>query len=237
IVPRYRELHDEIDMLTGNINARYRTLNWLNVHYYYRSFPVETLSALYSIADVCLVSPMRDGMNRVCKEYVASRTNNDGVLILSEMAGAAKELADAEIVNPNNIGEIYRAVIDALNMPEEEQQRRMKAMRDIVKKFNVKHWVKIYMDRLKEVKQMQDSMQTKYVGAAIKEQIENRYTDSSKRVIFLDYDGTLVGFNVNIDMAYPDEELLQIVRSLTADPHNQVVIISGRNYETLEKWF
>lgn len=93
------------------------------------------------------------------------------------------------------------------------------------------------MDRLKEVKQMQNSMQTKYAGTAIKEQIENKYTEASRRIIFLDYDGTLVDFNVNIDMAYPDEELLQIISSLTADPNNQVVIISGRNYETLEKWF
>ena len=236
-VPRYSELHDEIDMLTGNINARYRTLNWLPIHYYYRSFPVETLSALYSTADVCLVSPMRDGMNLVCKEYVASRTDDSGVLILSELAGAAKELADAIIVNPNNIGEIYRAIMEALKMPLDEQQRRMKAMRQIVRKFNVKHWVKIYMDRLYEVKEMQNSMQTKYAGAAIKEQITAKYTASSKRIILLDYDGTLVGFNVNIEMAFPDEELLGIIRSLTDDPRNHVVIISGRNYETLEKWF
>ena len=102
-VPQYRELRDEIDKFVGSINARYRTMEWQPVHYFYRAFPVEELTALYAKAHICLVTPMRDGMNLVCKEFVASRNNDDGVLILSEMAGASKELVDALIVNPNNI--------------------------------------------------------------------------------------------------------------------------------------
>lgn len=236
-VAQYKDLRDEIDKLVGNINARYRTLNWTPVNYYYRSFPVEMLSALYSMAEVCLISPMRDGMNLVCKEYVASRTNNTGVLILSEMAGAAKELIDALIVNPNNVGEVYRAMIEALNMPLNEQERRMQAMRDVVSKFNIKHWVKIYMEKLGEVKQMQDSMQAKHIGINARAYIENGYLTSSNRVIFLDYDGTLVGFKSNIDLAFPDEDLYDILEQLTSDPANNVVIVSGRNYQTLEDWF
>lgn len=236
-VAQYKDLRDEIDKLVGNINARYRTLNWTPVNYYYRSFPVEMLSALYSMAEVCLISPMRDGMNLVCKEYVASRTNNTGVLILSEMAGAAKELIDALIVNPNNVGEVYRAMIEALNMPLNEQERRMQAMRDVVSKFNIKHWVKIYMEKLGEVKQMQDSMQAKHIGINARAYIENAYLTSSNRVIFLDYDGTLVGFKANIDLAFPDEDLYDILEQLTSDPANNVVIVSGRNYQTLEDWF
>lgn len=236
-VAQYKDLRDEIDKLVGNINARYRTLNWTPVNYYYRSFPVEMLSALYNMAEVCLISPMRDGMNLVCKEYVASRTNNTGVLILSEMAGAAKELIDALIVNPNNVGEVYRAMIEALNMPLNEQERRMQAMRDVVSKFNIKHWVKIYMEKLGEVKQMQDSMQAKHIGLNARAYIENGYLTSSNRVIFLDYDGTLVGFKSNIDLAFPDEDLYDILEQLTSDPANNVVIVSGRNYQTLEDWF
>ena len=125
-VPQYMQLHDQIDKKAGSINALYRTMDWSPVHYYYRSFPIETLSALYYSADVCLVTPMRDGMNLVSKEYVASRHNNDGVLILSEMAGASKELIDAIIVNPNNIGAITRAIVDALNTPITEALRPKK---------------------------------------------------------------------------------------------------------------
>jgi trehalose 6-phosphate synthase/phosphatase len=236
-VPQYKELKDEIDKLVGNINAYYRTLNWLPIHYYYRSFPGETLSALYNMADVCLVTPMRDGMNLVCKEYVASRTNNKGVLILSEMAGAAQELVDALIVNPNNIGEIYRAIIEALTMPEQEQQRRMKQMRAVVDKFNIRHWVKIYMDRLKEVKQLQESMRTKLISTGIRQRIENKYLQSNKRIIFLDYDGTLVGFNANINLASPDADLYETLENLCSDPANKIVLVSGRSHESLEEWF
>ncbi|WP_423148956.1 bifunctional alpha,alpha-trehalose-phosphate synthase (UDP-forming)/trehalose-phosphatase [Rubrolithibacter danxiaensis] len=236
-VPQYKELQDEIDKVVGSMNARFRTLNWIPVHYYYRSFPFEMLSALYYSADICLVTPMRDGMNLVCKEYVASKVNNDGVLILSEMAGASKELVDAIIVNPNNVGEIYRAITEALEMSAEEKTRRMKAMREIVSKFNINHWVKLYMSGLKEVKQLQSSMETKRINTAIKEDIEKQYIHADKRIIFLDYDGTLVGFKGNINQAAPDVELYDILRQLTADTDNKIVLISGRNYQTLEEWF
>ncbi|MEP7257410.1 MAG: trehalose-phosphatase, partial [Flavitalea sp.] len=225
------------DKFVGSINARYRTMNWQPVVYFYRSFPVEELSALFAKAEICLVTPMRDGMNLVCKEYVASRHNDDGVLILSEMAGASKELADALIVNPNNIASITSAIEEALDMPLEEQKRRMKLMKEIVMKFNVTHWVKIFMSRLKEVKQMQLSMFAKRISETVKSNIKHIYKDSTNRLIFLDYDGTLVGFSTNIEMAAPDEELFSLLKQLSADPANRVVIVSGRDPKFLEKWF
>ncbi|HEY0176617.1 MAG TPA: bifunctional alpha,alpha-trehalose-phosphate synthase (UDP-forming)/trehalose-phosphatase [Pedobacter sp.] len=236
-VPQYKELRDQIDQLVGNINAGYRTLNWLPVHYFYRSFPVEFLSALYASADVCLVTPMRDGMNLVSKEYVASRVDNSGVLILSEMAGASKELNDAMIVNPNNIGEVMRAIVLALNMPVEEQRIRMSVMRGIVKKFDIHLWVKNFMDKLKEVKQMQESLLTKHAVRVVREQIAKVYATASDRYIFLDYDGTLVGFNSDPDKSSPDQDLYDILEALSADPANRIVIVSGRRNQTLEQWF
>jgi trehalose 6-phosphate synthase/phosphatase len=236
-VPQYAHLRDEIDKRVGNINALYRKMDWTPIHYYYRSFPIEMLSALYSSADVCLVTPLRDGMNLVSKEYVASRVNNDGVLILSEMAGASKELIDAVIVNPNNSGEVCNAIIEALNMPLDEQKRRMKQMRQLVAKFNITHWVKVFMDKLKEVKQMQRSMQTRHVSFATEQSIINRYIKTKKRIIFLDYDGTLVGFKSNIAQAYPDEALFSIIDKLSEDPANELVLISGRKHQNLGDWF
>ncbi len=236
-VPKYKELRDEIDKFVGNINARYRTLEWQPVYYFYRSFPVEVLSALYNEAEVCLVTPMRDGMNLVCKEYVASRVNNDGVLILSEMAGASKELIDALIVNPNNVTAITHAIKEAIEMPVEEQEKRMRSMRQIVQKFDISHWVKIFMERLNEVKSMQTSMYARRLNDNTRKQILQSFTDAKKRLLFLDYDGTLVGFKANIEQASPDKELYNLIESLIADPLNDVVIVSGRNYQFLQKWF
>ncbi|RFM33396.1 bifunctional alpha,alpha-trehalose-phosphate synthase (UDP-forming)/trehalose-phosphatase [Chitinophaga silvisoli] len=235
-VAQYKELRDAIDMLAGGINARFRTLNWHPINYFYRSFPVETLSALYSFADVGLVTPMRDGMNLVSKEYVASRKDSNGVLILSEMAGASKELIDALIVNPNNIGAIARAIHEALNMPEGEQRRRMKQMQQIVSKFNISHWVKLFMARLQEVKQLQQSMLARRMSLEMQVHVRKSYKDAKERAIFLDYDGTLVGFQTNIDLASPDQDLIQLLSELTADPLNRVVMVSGRKYQTLEEW-
>ncbi|HVW94912.1 MAG TPA: bifunctional alpha,alpha-trehalose-phosphate synthase (UDP-forming)/trehalose-phosphatase [Mucilaginibacter sp.] len=236
-VPQYAHLRDEIDKRVGNINAVYRDMDWTPIHYYYRSFPIETLSALYYSADVCLVTPMRDGMNLVSKEYVASRINNDGVLILSEMAGASKELIDAIIVNPNNTNEVCEAILTAINMPVAEQSRRMRQMRQLVAKFNVTHWVKIFMDRLKEVKQMQRSMQTRHVSFGTEQSIISRYHKTKKRIIFLDYDGTLVSFKPDIQQATPDQELFDIIDKLSADPDNELILISGRKHENLGEWF
>lgn len=236
-VPQYAHLRDEIDKRVGNINALYRNMEWTPIHYYYRSFPIETLSALYSSADVCLVTPMRDGMNLVSKEYAASRTGNDGVLILSEMAGASKELIESIIVNPNNTNEVCEAILKAIKMPAAEQKRRMQAMRQLISKFNISHWVKIFMDRLKEVKQMQRSMQTRHVSFGTEQSIINRYNKTKKRIIFLDYDGTLVSFKSNINQAAPDKHLYAIIDKLTDDPANDVVLISGRKHENLNDWF
>lgn len=236
-VPQYKELKEKIDQLVGNINAKYRTLDWVPINYFYRSFPVETLSAMYSVADICLVTPMRDGMNLVSKEYVASRRDETGVLILSEMAGASKELNDAIIVNPNNIGDIMNAILQALMMPVDEQKRRMQIMRALVSKFNVKHWVSNFLTRMEDAKLLQHSLKTKHAVNKVSQGIIDRYAATQKRVIFLDYDGTLVGFKANIDEACPDEELLNLLSGFTEDPNNTVVIISGRKHETLEEWF
>lgn len=236
-VPKYKELKDQIDQLVGNINARFRTINWVPVHYFYRSFSIEFLSAIYSTADICLVTPMRDGMNLVSKEYVASRAQHDGVLILSEMAGASKELHDALIVNPNNICDIGRAILQAINMPLGEQHRRMRSMQSVVTKFNIHLWVKNFMDKLKEVKIMQDSLHTRHAEESVRVKITEDYRNAKDRYIFLDYDGTLVGFKGDIDQAAPDEELYEILKRLVDNPANRVVLISGRRYQTMQEWF
>jgi len=236
-VAQYKELKEQIDQLVGKINAKYRTVEWNPIYYFYRSFPINKLVTFYATADICLVTPMRDGMNLVSKEYIASRVDKTGVLILSEMAGASKELTEALIVNPNNLGDIMQAIIDAINMPVVEQQKRMSIMRDTVKKFNVKHWVNNFMQKLNEVKDYQNSLLTKHAVKNINSLIPTQYAKTKDRVFFLDYDGTLVGFSGNIDDASPDDDLYNLLKKLIENRNNKVVIVSGRQHTTLDKWF
>jgi trehalose 6-phosphate synthase/phosphatase len=236
-VAQYRELKNEIDRLVGNINARFRTFDWHPIAYFYHGYPVEIISALYTIADVCLVTPMRDGMNLVSKEYVASRNDNNGVLILSEMAGASKELSDAIIVNPNSPTSITKALLEAFTMMPEEVEARMKAMRQVVFKFTIHHWVGLFMKRLDEVKQIQESTRAKLVQNAIRDNIMKDFAAARKRLIILDYDGTLVGFHKQIDKASPDKALYKLLDRLSSDENTRLVVVSGRKYQTLEAWF
>ncbi|ALI98399.1 bifunctional alpha,alpha-trehalose-phosphate synthase (UDP-forming)/trehalose-phosphatase [Rufibacter tibetensis] len=235
-VEQYRELKETIDELVGRINSSYRTITWNPIQYFYRSFPLEELSALYSLADIALVTPMRDGMNLVCKEFVASKLDQKGVLILSEMAGAAKELSDAILINPNDLGAMVRAMQEAMIMPEEEQKLRMQHMQEVLKRYDIHHWVSIFMNRLEYIKLKQMSLATEYLSEEERDELLEAYTNASQRILFLDYDGTLTSFTNNPKHAKPDTELLQVLGCLAQEDNNKVVIISGRDRATLEEW-
>ncbi|PIQ22278.1 MAG: bifunctional alpha,alpha-trehalose-phosphate synthase (UDP-forming)/trehalose-phosphatase [Cytophagales bacterium CG18_big_fil_WC_8_21_14_2_50_42_9] len=235
-VEKYKHLKEEIDELVGRINGLFRTISWSPIHYYYHSYPLEELSAFYRMADVALVTPMRDGMNLVCKEYIASRDNGTGVLILSEMAGAAKELPEAILINPNDLHQIASAICQALTIPEAEQKTQIASMQAIVKKYNIHHWVKIFMDRLEFIKDKQNSLKTTLLKGQSLEACKSAYKKAQKRLIFLDYDGTLMPFTRDPNKTQPDEDLLALLQNLTADKKNRVIVISGRNRQTLSEW-
>lgn len=235
-VTKYKELKEQMNRMVTEINGRFGMLGWQPIQHFYRSFPESLLSALYRSADVALVTPLRDGMNLVSKEYIASKPDQKGVLVLSEMAGASRELSEALMINPHDIWHFAETIHAALNMPEDEQKRRMSAMQQTVSKFDVHHWVSNFMDRLDEAKQNQQSLFTRLINAPIRSKIAIRYMHARRRLLFLDYDGTLVPFRKQIMEARPDEELLQQLRELCDDPRNLVVITSGRDYKTLGEW-
>ncbi len=151
-VKQYASLKEEVNKLVSDINSRYGTIFWQPICYFYRSMPMEMLSALYTTADVAMVTPLRDGMNLVSKEFIASKVNTPGVLILSEMAGAAKQLSEAILVNPNDQQQVVNAIYKSLIMPVREQIKRMKAMQQVIADSNVFRWVDNFMGRLKEMK-------------------------------------------------------------------------------------
>lgn len=235
-VEQYRELKEEIEGLVGRINGKYGKINWTPIHFFYRSFPLEELSAFYRMADVALVTPMRDGMNLVAKEFIASKINKKGVLILSEMCGASKELSDAVLINPNDQNQIVEAIHRALTMPEEEQILHNTTMQNSLKRYNISHWVDLFMTSLKNIKEMQNSMQTHKLDELSLEKMLKEFSKSEERVIFLDYDGTLTGFVSDPREAKPDEELNDIMQKLAREPKNKIVVISGRDKDTLNEW-
>ena len=236
-VPLYKKLKTQIDELVGNINGKYGKMNWTPIYYFYRSLPFHFLSALYTMSDIALVTPLRDGMNLVCKEYIASRTAKTGVLILSEMAGAAKELSDAIIVNPYDIHEIVNALKTALAMPVEEQVKHNDELQNILQRYNIHNWVEMFMSRLKDVKEKQTELAVRHLNPKLQKQLVQEYKKAEKRILFLDYDGTLVPFSKDPRKASPDAELYNILEMLAEDPKNKVVIISGRDKDTLDDWF
>lgn len=235
-VEHYVHLKEELDLLVGRINGKYGMLAWTPVFYFYRALPFHKLSALYSMADVALVTPLRDGMNLVCKEYIASRLDQTGVLILSEMAGSAKELSEALIVNPNDQNSMVEAMHQALTMNKDEQISRNTAMQSKLKRYNINRWVEVFMDRLDYTKKSQKELQEKHLNAKSKAIVLKEYREADKRLILLDYDGTLQPFTAKPENAFPDEELLTIFEKLTSDPKNHVVVISGRDRHALQKW-
>lgn len=235
-VEKYKELKVEVDELVGRINGLYRTLSWAPVQYYYHSFPFEELSAFYRMADVALVTPMRDGMNLVCKEYIASRTDGTGVLILSEMAGAAKELSEAILINPNDVNQMVGALHQALTITEENQRMAISTMQATVQKYNIHHWVDLFMNRLAYTKEKQNALKTTLLKGEVKQRLKKYYQQGQQRLIFLDYDGTLMPFTRDPNKTQPDEELLHLLETLAGDPANRVVIISGRDHNALDKW-
>lgn len=236
-VKRYKSLKTEIDKLVGEINGKYGEINYTPIFYLYRTLPFETMVAVYNIADIALVTPFRDGMNLIAKEYIASKKNNKGVLILSEMAGAAKELGDAIIINPNDINEIENALQTALSLSEDEQIKRNKAMQKRLKSYNIERWGKEFFNSLKEIKKLQEDRLINLLTPQVEQKLISDYFSGKKRLILLDYDGTLVSFASTPEQAIPDDNLLNLLQALSKQKCNEIVIISGRDKNTLQKWF
>ncbi|WP_124981073.1 bifunctional alpha,alpha-trehalose-phosphate synthase (UDP-forming)/trehalose-phosphatase [Nonlabens xiamenensis] len=236
-VPQYQLLKREIDELVGRINGKFATVSWTPIWYFYRSMPFTNLIDLYTSCDVALITPIRDGMNLVAKEYVATRTDRTGVLILSEMAGAAKEMNEALLINPNNMDLIARTIKKALEMPVEEQQKRNKYMQNRLRRYNVEKWAADFMGKLQALKVNEEFIRTKKLTDKRLPQILEQYNNAQQRIFFLDYDGTLRGFVNDPSEANPDEKILNMVRRLQEQPKTDVVIISGRDSETLGEWF
>lgn len=236
-VPRYMDLKREVDELVSDINGRYSTLDWTPIHYQYQTASFEELSAIYRRADVLLVTPLRDGMNLIAKEYLVARTDEQGVLVLSETAGAARELSEALLVNPSDLDGIADTIRDALEQPREEQLRNMRAIRDRLKRFTVQYWAQDFLATLNGVQEIQALHRARALDKTAEAAILERWQQAETILLLLDYDGTLVRFRSRPEKARPDEELQELLRELNRLGGVQVVISSGRDRANLQEWF
>jgi trehalose 6-phosphate synthase len=147
-VQQYQSLREDVEGVVGRINGEHATLGQPAVHYLRHSYPREEMAALYMAADVMLVTPLRDGMNLVAKEYVASRQDELGALVLSEFTGAADELGSAFLVNPHDIEQMKDAIMRAVQVPPSQARRRMRSMRKRVRVFDVDRWATDFLHAL-----------------------------------------------------------------------------------------
>jgi trehalose 6-phosphate synthase/phosphatase len=236
-VGRYQDMKKEIEATVGRINGRFGSLTWRPVVYQYQSLAFPEMVALYDRSDVGLITPIRDGMNLVAKEYLACQQTNPGVLILSEMAGAAAELSEAILVNPTDKVEMAAGVAKALDMPTSERLAVLERMQKRLQTYDVFAWAGDFFDTMDRVNQEQHILKVRLINRSIENQISQKYHEAAKRIVFLDYDGTLVPFSRYPEMAVPSERVLAQLRRLAADKRNTIVIVSGRRQEFLDKWF
>ncbi len=236
-VEDYVRTKRQIDELVGKINGTYGTLRWTPVVYQYTSLPFPELVTLYSASDVALVTPLRDGMNLIAKEYVAARANKTGVLILSEMAGASQEMGEAITINPNDVGEITAAIKQAVTMPKDEQITRNEIMQTRLRRYDVHRWAEDFIQSLLRTKAEQANLAARMITPDVNEYLIGDFLRAEKRLLLLDYEGTLTPVARQPQLAKPDEQSLRILDLLSQDRKNEVVLISRRKRSTLQQWF
>ena len=235
-VGSYRALKKRIDELVGLINGKHSTMDWTPVDYYYRSLPFNQLAGLYVASDVMLVTPLRDGMNLVCKEYLACHDGDGGVLVLSEMAGASSELHEAITVNPFDLEGVVSAMEQALAMPADEQRRRNAPMQQRLARYTSRKWAREFLDAMDETKRRQEGLGARLIGPDSARRMAEAFLAARRRALLLDYDGTLVPFSGEPAHAAPDAQLLALLKTLGTAAGTDVVVVSGRDRGTLESW-
>jgi trehalose 6-phosphate synthase/phosphatase len=234
-IDAYKRLSNQLDKLVSEINNAYGTGRWQPVDYMNTTKPFEEVTALFQVADVAFIAPLRDGMNLAAKEFIASK-HGSGVLILSETAGAAEELRDALIVNPNKPATLVEGLQKALAMPKNELRTRLKNMQDQLSVNTVQAWAKTFVSTLQQPVPTGDLHRTKTLRGTSEAILLHDLRNSDKRLLLLDYDGSLVPFNANYRDAKPAKSTLNLLEKLASDKRNHVVVVSGRSSEDLDAW-
>lgn len=239
-VHEYKKLVSQTNELVGRINAQHGTVKQAPIIFINQSVGFQDLCALYAVADVALVTSVRDGMNLVSYEYVVCQQDRHGVLVLSEFAGSANSLSSAIRVNPWNIEEMAQTLHEALTLPERERRLKHQRLFQYVKKHTAAFWAKSFVDELQHIEaNMKAKVSDKPVQSLLRTQVDilPEMHARQRRLLFLEYEGTLVEAVAIPDMANPSDTIVRFLQRLSSQPENFVYIISGRSKDTLENWF
>jgi trehalose 6-phosphate synthase/phosphatase len=235
-IPQYEELRHQVSELVGEVNGEFGTPDWTPVVYMRRGIPRSELVALYAVADVGWVTPLRDGMNLVAKEYVACQRDNHGALLLSEFAGAAAEMGEAFLVNPYDEDRMAAVLERILEAPPEELRERMNALHRRVIRNNVFTWAERFLEQLDVAASERDVRQERPQELPVEEAVSG-FRAARRRRRVIDNDGTLVPYAATPREAVPPAEVLTLLRQLAEAPGTTVALVSGRSRHDLERWF
>jgi trehalose 6-phosphate synthase/phosphatase len=235
-VEEYQNLRSAVNEQVGRINGKFGTVDFMPIHFMNKSVNFEELVALYRIADACLVSSTRDGMNLVSYEYITCQQDNHGVLVLSEFAGAAQSLNGSVIVNPWNTEELADAIYQAVTMSPEQRKINHQKLFRYVTKYTAAYWGLSFVNELRRVSKEYDH--TNALPKLDNSIVWKKFKDASKKkVIFLDYDGTLTASHKIPEFARPSAAILNTLAKLANAENTYVYILSGRGRVHLDKWF
>ncbi|MGO1480377.1 MAG: bifunctional alpha,alpha-trehalose-phosphate synthase (UDP-forming)/trehalose-phosphatase [Brachybacterium sp.] len=240
-VEAYRQLRDEVELTVGRINGEHAPIGRPAVSYQHHSFNRRDMTALFMAADVVLVTALRDGMNLVAKEYVASRPDLHGVLVLSEFAGAADELRAAVLVNPHDIDELKSAILRSLAMPAEEQEEAMRSLRHQVMEHDVQTWAHNFLQQLEESGTPEQVVtptvhltgDTPSEAGAVDAAL-TQFSEVPRLLIASDFDGVIAPIVADRDAVQPDAPALGALRELSELPGVAVALVSGRALADLD---
>jgi trehalose 6-phosphate synthase/phosphatase len=235
-IEEYKRLKDRLEKLISQINAEFGTPRWLPIDYQYVSLAFEQLRALYQRADVAFIAPLRDGMNLVAKEYLASKSRHNGVLVLSETAGAAAELKDAIMVDPRQPASLVSGLQRAVLMPKREFREQVRIMQRHIADTTIHTWAGGFMKSLRQNNALPQAARTQTLSPAKQTDLVAAYNQAFKRLILLDYDGTLTPFASRPDAASPPLALRKLLMKLAAEGDNTIVLSSGRQTADLDQW-
>lgn len=231
----YQQLKIKLEKLSHEINETYGTESWQPVDFINVSLPFEAVSALYQLADIAFIAPLRDGMNLVAKEYVASKHKN-GILILSQTAGAAEELRDALIVDPKQPTSVTEALQQAMIMPRRELRHRLKNMQQQIAGNTIHTWAGSFVKALQKPIPGTRPRTRSLKGKQLKNVLKT-IRQAENRLILLDYDGTLIPYVNDYTATQPPKKVIQLIQHLIDNPKNEVILVSGRQAHDLDRWF
>ncbi|KAL6053726.1 Trehalose-6-phosphate synthase [Balamuthia mandrillaris] len=234
----YKALKKEVNETVGRIEGKFASLDFVPVHYIFRNVDFTELCALYAFADAVLVTSLRDGENLVSQEYIICQQEKNGVVILSELTGAAQSLSGALLVNPYSKKDIAKAIYAALTMPAVQRKSKMESLRRHIMRHTASQWGETFVKTLDAATlPLLTEKEMAISPAELTFKVLTMYHQQNRRLLIFDYDGVLVPFFSVPELARPNQRVLRSLARLVDDPKNLVVVISGRTRWTMAQWF